>query len=291
MKSGKAQSICKNVWKYIVITFASAVYGAGISLFIDPNDLAPGGISGLSIIVNRLIPVPTGTLYLLINIPIIILGMWKFGFKFIISTMYSIFAISAFTNVFSEMAPLTNQPLLGGIFGGMLVAAGVSVVMRMGATTGGTDILVKCLKRWKPHLKTGMIFLFFDAIIICTGGIVFGNLDAVFYGVISSAVGSQVMDFILYGRDEAKMIFIISNASETITARMLKELDTGVTHLAGEGAYKRENKQIILCVVKKYNVYNVEEIVKQEDASAFMIISDATEIYGEGYKSYYGERL
>lgn len=291
MKSGRMSEVYKNILKYLVITVAAAFYGVGISLFIDPNNLAPGGVSGLSIVVNRLIPVETGTIYLIINIPIMILGVWKFGFKFIISTLYTIFAVSGFTNVFSGMHPLTSEPLLGGIFGGMLVAVGIGVVMRAGATTGGTDIIVKCLKMKKPHLKTGTIFLSIDAVIICIGGIVFGNLDTVFFSVISAAVTSRVLDLILYGRDEAKMIFIISNSSEAITQRILIELDTGVTHLTGTGAFKKENKQIILCVVRKQNAYKVEEIVKQEDASAFMIISSATEIYGEGYKSYYGERL
>ncbi|MEY8325466.1 YitT family protein [Lachnospiraceae bacterium 54-11] len=291
MKSGRMSEVYKNILKYLVITVAAAFYGVGISLFIDPNNLAPGGVSGLSIIVNRLIPVETGTIYLIINIPIMILGVSKFGFKFIISTLYTIFAVSVFTNVFSGMHPLTSEPLLGGIFGGMLVAVGIGVVMRAGATTGGTDIIVKCLKLKKPHLKTGTIFLSIDAVIICIGGIVFGNLDTVFFSVISAAVTSRVLDLILYGRDEAKMIFIISNSSEAITQRILIELDTGVTHLTGTGAFKKENKQIILCVVRKQNAYKVEEIVKQEDASAFMIISSATEIYGEGYKSYYGERL
>ena len=116
-------------------------------------------------------------------------------------------------------------------------------------------------------------------------------VDSVLYSLISVAVTSVVLDMILYGRDEAKMIFVISNASDAITARMLKELDTGVTHLSGTGAYKKEDKQVILCVVKKQSAYRVEEIVKQEDSNAFMIITNATEIYGEGYKSYFGERL
>ena len=160
-----------------------------------------------------------------------------------------------------------------------------------GLMFGGTDIIVKCLKLKKPHLKTGTIFLGMDIVIILTGGIVFKNVDSVLYSLISVAVTSVVLDMILYGRDEAKMIFVISNASEAITERMLKELDTGVTHLTGTGAYKKEDKQVILCVVKKPNAYLVEEIVRQEDSNAFMIISNASEIYGEGYKSYFGERL
>lgn len=277
--------------KYITITLASIVFGMGISLFIDPNNLAPGGASGLSIILNRLIPAETGTLFLLINVPIILLGMWKFGFKFIFSTLYAIFVISVSTNGFELLQPCTDSPLLGAVFGGSLVAVGIGFVMRAGGTTGGTDILVKCMKLKKPHLKTGTIFLAIDSVIIGIGGIVFGNVEGVLYSIISAVATSRVLDLILYGRDEARLIYIISNYAETITERILKELNIGVTYLKGAGAYKKEEKKIILCVVRKTGAYKVEEIVKQEDENAFMIISNAKEIYGEGYKSYFMEKL
>ena len=130
-----------------------------------------------------------------------------------------------------------------------------------------------------------------DGVIICIGGIVFQNMESVLYSVISAAVTSKVLDLVLYGNDEAKMIYIISNSPKVIAERILKELDTGVTYLTGTGAYKKEEKQVIFCVVRKQLAYKVEEVVKQEDSRAFMIVSNATEIYGEGYKSYFGEKL
>lgn len=281
----------KAVNKYFMITLASLIFGIGISLFIDPNNLAPGGVSGLSIILSRLIPVSAGTLFLLLNIPVMLLGMWKFGVKFIISTLYATFMVSLSTNLFARMLPLTHDPFMGAVFGGALVAVGIGLVLRVGATTGGTDIVVKCLKLKKPYLKTGTIFLLIDGVIICIGGIVFQNMESVLYSVISAAVTSKVLDLVLYGNDEAKMIYIISNSPQVITERILKELDIGVTYLTGMGAYKKEEKQVIFCVVRKQLAYKVEEIVKQEDSTAFMIISNATEIYGEGYKSYFGEKL
>ena len=199
--------------------------------------------------------------------------------------------ISLFTNILSPIGALTAEPLLAAIFGGVLSAAGIGYVMRAGATTGGTDIIVKCLKLKKPHLKTGTIFLAIDSVIIGIGGLVFGNVEGVLYSIISAAATSRVLDLILYGRDEARLIYIISNYAEAITERILQELHTGVTYLKGAGAYKKEEKQIILCVVKKTGAYKVEEIVKQEDENAFMIVSNAKEIYGEGYKSYFGEKL
>lgn len=279
------------VKKYFVITLASVLFGAGISLFIDPNNLAPGGVSGLSIILSRLIPVSAGTLFLILNIPIMLLGAWKFGMKFIVSTLYATFMVSFSTNLFAGTAPFTDDPFMGAVFGGALVAAGIGLVLRAGATTGGTDIIVKCLKLKKPYLKTGTIFLLIDAVIVGIGGIVFKNMESVLYSVISAAVTSKVLDLVLYGSDEAKMIYIISNSPQAITERLLQELNIGVTYLTGTGAYKKEEKQVIFCVVRKQIAYKVEEIVKQEDCTAFMIISNAMEIYGEGYKSYFGEKL
>lgn len=273
----------------MVITLACVLYGVGISLFIDPNNLAPGGFTGLSVVINRLISLETGTIYLILNIPVILLGIWKFGWKFTISTLYATLVISVSTNLLSFAPPVTGEPILGAVFGGMLDGAGMGMVLRNSATTGGTDIIVKCLRQRFPHLKTGSLMLMIDAVIIGLSGLVFGNLDSVLYSIVSAAVTSVILDMVLYGRDGAKLIYVISDRSEAITARILSELDIGVTHLEGSGAYKNKEKKVIMCVVKKQLAHKVEEIVKEEDTSAFMIISSASEIYGEGYKSYFGE--
>lgn len=278
-----------SIKKYMVITLACVLYGVGISLFIDPNNLAPGGFTGLSVVINRLISLETGTIYLILNIPVILLGIWKFGWKFTISTLYATLVISVSTNLLSFAPPVTGEPILGAVFGGMLDGAGMGMVLRNSATTGGTDIIVKCLRQRFPHLKTGSLMLMIDAVIIGLSGLVFGNLDSVLYSIVSAAVTSVILDMVLYGRDGAKLIYVISDRSEAITARILSELDIGVTHLEGSGAYKNKEKKVIMCVVKKQLAHKVEEIVKEEDTSAFMIISSASEIYGEGYKSYFGE--
>lgn len=277
--------------KYFCITCGTFFFGMALSLFIDPNDFAPGGASGLAIILNRLVPLETGTLYMLINIPIMIFGAWKFGRKFIVATLYATFMSSVFTNLFQRFPALTKEPLLAAIFGGALVALGMGLVLRTGATTGGTDVIVKYFRQQNPHLKTGTLFLLVDGAVIGLSGIVFQNVETVLYSVLSVTVSSFVMDLVLYGRDGAKMIYIVSDHYEKIAGRLLEEVDIGVTYLKGIGAYKNKDKQVIMCVVKKPSAFKVEEIVKQEDAAAFMIISNASEIYGEGYKSYFGERI
>ena len=192
---------------------------------------------------------------------------------------------------FIRFKPLTTDPMLAAVFGGGVVAIGIGMVLRSGATTGGTDVIIKYLRIKKPYLRTGTLFLIFDAVIIGTGWLVFQNLDVILYSAVSAMVTSQVLDLVLYGKDEANLIYIISDVSEKITNRILEEMQIGVTHLQGSGGYRRKDKQIILCVVKKQSAYRIEEIVKQEDEKAFMIVTSASEIYGEGYKSYFGEKL
>ncbi len=281
----------RKIKNLMVITLGTLFFGMAVSLFIDPNNFAPGGVSGLAIILSRLLPLETGTLFLLINIPILIFGAWQFGRKFLAGTLYATLMSSVFTNLFKYFPPLTKEPALAAFFGGALLAVGMGMVLRCGVTTGGTDVIVKCLRRRKPHLKTGTLFLMLDAVIVGIGGVVFRNMDAVLYSALSTMIASVVLDMVLYGRDEAKLIYIVSDQFESITKRLLEEAGIGVTHLTGSGGYKRKEKQVIMCVVKKLSAHRVEEIVKQEDNTAFMIVSSASEIYGEGYKSYFGEKL
>ncbi|MBD5506676.1 MAG: YitT family protein [Lachnospiraceae bacterium] len=277
--------------KYAIITAASFSYAVGVSLFTDPNNMAPGGVTGISIILSRLLPLPTGTLILLLNVPILLFAVWKFGIRFTLSTIYAIALISLFTNVLSAYGAATDDILLAALVGGSITAVSIGVIFRAGGTTGGMDIVVKALRLHFPHLKTGKIFFVADALVVTLSGIVFRDLNAALYAALSAICASFVMDIVLYGRDEAKMQYIISAHAEQIAGRLLSDLDIGVTYINGQGAYSGDNKKVILCVVKKPVSPRVEEIVRQEDPDAFMIITSATEVFGEGYKSYFSERV
>ncbi|MDE5938362.1 MAG: YitT family protein [Lachnospiraceae bacterium] len=281
----------KKVKKYVIITLAAFVYAAGVSLFTDPNDMAPGGVTGISIILSRFLPVSTGTLIFLINVPILIFAVWKFGHELTMSTIYATMLISIFTTWLEPFGAATDDILLAALVGGSLTAVSVGVIMRAGATTGGMDIIVKALRLRFPHLKTGKIFFIADALVVTLSGIVFRDLNAALYAAISTICTSVVMDIVLYGRDEAKLLYIISSRAEEIAGRLLSDLDIGVTYIKGQGAYSGDNKRVIMCVVKKPVSPRAEEIVKQEDPHSFMIITSATEVFGEGYKSYFSERV
>lgn len=276
---------------YIIITIASVFFGLAISQFLDPNNIAPGGVSGLSMIINRIINIEVGTIILMINIPILLLGLYKFGLKFLISTIYATVVGSLFTNFFANYPPITTDPLLATICGSALASISIGTIFKCGATTGGTDIIVKVLRLKFPHLKTGRLFLICDMVVVLLSAFVFDNTDSALYAAIGVFLMSIVFDIVLYGADGAKLIYIISNEWQAIATRLLMELDVGVTYLEGEGAYSNEKKRVIMCVVRKQIAPQVEEVVKEEDGSAFMIVSSAAEIYGEGYKNIFSEKI
>ena len=292
-KTGNDSSKRKLSWlkKYAVIAIASFVYAVGVSLFIDPNNIAPGGVTGISVILSRVLPISTGTFIMLLNIPILLFAIWKFGFRFTISTIYATALISVFTNILSSFQAATYDRLLAAIAGGILSAMSIGVIFKAGATSGGMDIIVKALRLRLPHLKTGNLFFIADAFVVTLSGIVFRDIDAALYAAITVSCTSFMLDVVLYGRDEAKLLYIISNKPQEITSRILKELDIGVTLISGHGAYSGDEKQVLMCAMKKTMFPRVESIVREEDADSFMIVTSASEIFGEGYKSYFSERI
>ncbi len=275
----------------IGIALGSFIYACGISLFLDPNNLAPGGASGLAIIFNRITGLETGTIYFIINVPIMLLGLWKYGVKFIATTFFSILINSYFTNMLAGAGALTSDPLIATMAGSVLVGVGVAIVFKSRATTGGTDIIVKVLHDKYKHIKTGVIFLLTDIVIVAFSGFVFKDINIIMYALISVFVQGKVLDMVLYGGDEAKLFYIISDKPQAISERILKEIDITATFLQGKGAYTGKEKQVILCVARKQQGPAIEEIVKSEDKDAFMIISSANEIYGEGYKNIMSDKL
>lgn len=276
---------------YLAITAAAAIYAVSVSLFLDPNSLAPGGVTGIAIILNRLTGLETGTWMFAINIPILVMGIWKFGWRFILSTLYCTLLMSGFTNFLAPVGALTRDPLLAALAGGSLMAVSLGMVFKAGATSGGTDIIVKLLRLRLPHLKTGLLFLLTDAVIVTASAFVFKDIDTALYAGLVVVINSVLLDVVLYGRDGAKMFFIISDRHREIGNRLLEELDISATYISGRGAYSGMDKDVILCIVKKHLSPKLEEIVRQEDPRAFTIITSATEIYGEGYKSIFSQKL
>lgn len=278
------QVIKTTIRKGCMILIGTFLYAAGISLFLDPNAIAPGGVVGLSVIASHTIGGTTGTWYFLFNIPILILGWWKFGGRFILLSFYAILLNSIFTNVLGMLPAVTENALLAAIAGSVFVGFGIGLVLRAGATTGGMDIVIKILRKKYPAIKTSTFFMTIDLLIVAFSGVIFRDFDIAMYAFIAVLLNGRVLDSILYGNDEARLVYIVSDKPDILLHRILEELEIGATILKGRGAYRKEEKDIIFCVLRNRTAPRLEEVIREEDSHAFMIVSSAREIYGEGYK-------
>ena len=279
-----------------LLTVGAFIYGFGIAVFLDPNHLAPGGVSGLSIIINSMLDIGTGVWIFIINIPIMIIGLIVFKFKFLMGTLYVTALSSAIIEIidrgFSHLIPdMHDHLLIAAAAGGVLVAIGIGLVFRGGGSTGGFDIIVKLLRRKFRHMKTGALYLVLDIAVLTLSAIAFHDVLVAMYAVVTVFTNSVVLDMVLYGKDNAKMVYIITDTPDAVADRLMKEVETGVTMLHGEGAYTRKNKKVLMCVLHDHQYPQLRDIVKQEDKHAFLIVTKATEIFGEGYKNHYAEEL
>lgn len=279
----------------VTISLGCVAYAAGLILFLNPNDLAPGGVSGVSIMLNRFIPVEVGTLILLFNIPLLIIAFIKFGAKFTVMTAFATALSSTIMDLMGAFLPpdyaVTKDKLLAGIFGGALMAFGMGVIFRAGGTTGGSDIIIRLLRRKFRHLKTSTIFLITDCIIVGVSALVFGNIEAALYAGIALAVNSTVLDFVLYGSNGARMIFIVTERPDEINRVLTEKVNTGSTVIKGEGAYTGREKTILMVVAKKHRFPKIRDAVGAADPNSFMIVSSASEIFGNGYLSIFANEL
>ena len=270
----KAKKIAKFICRYIVITFAACIYAVGISMFLDPNNLAPGGLTGAAVILTRIIPITLGTLIVIMNIPIMILGAWKFGARFTLS-------------IFERMGyVVTHDKILAALVGGTLMGAGMGLCLRMETTTGGIDIIIKVLRQKYRQVKSGEMYLIIDGLILAAAALYFKDIEVSMYAGVAIVISTYILDKVLYGSDEAKLVYIVSNKRKIIATRMMVELNMGVTLVEGKGAYNMENTEVIMCVMHKQNLTKVRNLVSEVDPEAFMIVSSATEVFGEGFKGH-----
>ena len=283
----------KLIYEYGMMTVGAVLYAMGIALFLDPNHLAPGGVTGIGIILNQFLPLETGTIIFGINVPLIVLGYLKLGRKLILRTFYCVTLTSTIMDGISVVygKGVTDDLLISAIAGCSLVGIGIGLIMKQGSTTGGSDIIVRLLRKKFPHIKTSALFSAIDCIIVTISAIVFKDIVIALYALIAVAACAYVLDKVLYGTDEAKMLYIISDHSRPIAQKLLNDLEVGVTFLQGKGAYSGKDKEVIMAVMRKALAPKAEEIIKEVDPTAFMIITSANEIYGEGYKNIFSEKL
>lgn len=279
--------------KYALIAIGCIVYSLGVALFLDTNALASGGVTGIAIMISSLAHgrIGTGWLIIIINIPLFVLGAIFFGRKFIVSTLIATAVSSGLIELWAfaivPYMPVIENMLISAVVGGALYGAGLGLIFRADSTTGGTDIIVKLLRKRFRHLRTGIISGFIDCVIIGASAFVYKDIDLLFYTALSVLIFTVFFDWVLYGGNSAKLVHIVTTADKAapICEGILKELDISATLVDGTGAYTGDSRTVIMCVVKNTLYPKLRDIIHASDPNAFTIVSSAKEIYGEGYKA------
>lgn len=263
----------------------SALYAIGVVVFINPNQLSSGGVTGISLIIHALLPIPVGTMVLVLNIPLFIIGFLKLGWRFIGKTAVCTVLMSVFLDVFDLFLPrYTGDRIIAALFGGVFMGAGLAFVLLRGATTGGTDIAAKLINgRW-PYFSMGRVILVIDTIILVTAAIVHKNLETALYSVIAIFASSRVIDSLLYGSDRGKMIFIVTDHPKDVSDGIFAHVGRGVTAINATGAYTQAQRVMLLCAVRQNEAAGVRRAAMQADPNAFIVVTEAGEIVGHGFK-------
>lgn len=271
------------VWEYAHVLIGSAIVALAFNLFLRPNQIASGGVSGFSIIVESILGITPAFTQWALNIPlffagIILLGGFKYGAKTLVGTIFLPWVV--FITRYIE--PATQDPLLGALFGGIGVGIGLGIVFRSNSSTGGTDLAAQIIHKYTGFSLGGCVFII-DGLIVLTSAIVFG-IELALYALIALYITGKTIDLVQMGVGYAKIALIISEKQEEVQEGILKDVDRGVTKLEGYGGFTNHKRPVLMCVVNQTEVTKLKQIVKKIDPTAFVIVTNATEVLGEGFK-------
>lgn len=280
----KVQEIFKDILFFVA---GSLIYAVSINGFTAPNHIAPGGVTGISTMVNYIAGWPIGMLSLLLNVPIFIWAIIEIGYKLVGKTMIATVFVSIAIDLVGRVIPAyKGDQMLAALFGGILEGIGLSLVFMRGGTTGGSDLVARLLGRRLRNLSMGKLMLGVDMTVVLSSAFVYHSIESALYAIITIFVSTRIIDAILYGTDigTGKLLFIMSLKNDEIAQDILTDMDRGVTVLKSRGAYSGREGEVLLCALRRYEVVKVKDIVRSHDKNAFMIIGDAGEISGEGFR-------
>ena len=265
----------------------SAMFAVGFALFLQPNDMNSGGISGLAMIIVELLDFGSvGTLSILINLPLFLLGGLKIGKRFFAGSLLGMILSSVLIDMIAAFPMPQTDPLIGAIYGGVVCGLGLGIVFTAGTSTGGSDILVRLLKLRFRNVPIGQISMSFDAIVVVLTGLVFGDVRNALYTGITVYLCGKVIDGVVYRFDYSDVALIISSEYEQIAKAIGEKLDRGATFLHGEGSYSHKDTKVVLAAVKKQQIAELKELVMEIDPKAFLIVQEAHQVLGDGFSRY-----
>lgn len=268
------------------IIVGTAIMAFGTTLFLLPNQLSSGGFSGLGTITYYLFGIPLGTTTIILNIPLFIMSFIKNGKKFFLNALLGTVSLSIFFNIFEGFKPLTTDRFLACIYGGIIIGIGTAIILRAGASTGGTDLLTQIIKAFKPGIKISSLLVLLDILIVALNVIFFKELEIGLYSAITIYIMGKMLDIFFEGINFGRIVYIISSKYEDIAKEIGNKMRRGSTALKAKGMYKNEEKNVLMCVTSRSEVREIRRIINEIDKNAFVVISNAREVFGEGFKEY-----
>ena len=271
----------ERVFSYVQILIGALIGGAAYPLFMTPNRIAPGGITGIATILNHLFAWPVGVVSLILNIPLFLIGFKAMGRVFVFRSFVATLFFTLFIDVL-PLQPMTNDPLLGALYGGVMLGIGLGLIMRGGATTGGSDMIARMVHKRFQFISTGSFLFAIDFAVVLSAGFLIGTTEAL-YSLINIFLTSRVMDVVIIGFSANKACFVMSSRWQEISQRIMKDMDRGVTQLTARGAYTGTERPTLLCVISRSEIMAFKRILREEDENAFVIIVEAHEAIGDGF--------
>lgn len=273
----------RSIVNYLGVVVGAALVALALNWFLVPNRIAAGGVSGLATLTYYVFGWPVGMTMLAVNVPLFLVSIRVLGPRFGLKTVVGTAATSVLVDLTAPLlTPLTQDPALAAIYGGVLAGAGIGITFRFGGSTGGTDMAARLLHHYTA-ISVGRALLVFDGIVIGLAAIAF-NAELALYAFLSVFITSKTIDVIQEGSTYAKGAIIISRRAREIGERILKELDRGATALKGEGLYTNEDRDVLFVIVARHEIHQLRELVHREDARAFMVITDVSDVHGEGFR-------
>ncbi len=261
-------------------------WGIGVVIFAAPSHIAPGGVNGIAVLLNYLFKTPIGVITLLFNVPLLLIAYRVLGRKFVLYTLRTLVLYTIVTDIVFSHVTFTYQgdPLMAAIFGGLFNGFGTALVFMHGSTGGGFDIINRLIQRRYPYFSTGQLALAMNAAVMIAAAVVYKTINATLYGLVFSFTSSKVIDAILNGADMGKCALIVTRHPEEIEEHIISDLNRSATVIPAMGAYLHDDVSVLMCVTRKQQFYRLKKLVEACDPHAFIVITDATQIIGKGFK-------
>ena len=275
--------------KRIVIEIVETILGSfimalGVSLFLLPNQLSSGGLAGIATITYYLLNIPMGTAILVLNIPLFAIAVYKLGKSFFIKSIVGTIALSYFIDILDKFPPLTNDRFLACVYGGILMGLGTAILLKVDSSTGGSDLISQLAKSYNPMVRMSNIITIIDSVIVALNVIFFGEIEIGLYSAIAIYLMGKIIDILFEGIYFTKLVLVISHKNEEIAKEIGKKIQRGTTGLLGKGMYTQEEKLVLMCAASRGDVGRVKMVARKIDPRCFIIIMNAREVFGLGFK-------